>query len=98
MSARSIHTFPRGQSDAIIISGAETGLPPSIERVKKIKSAVPEAPVLIGSGISHTNIGDFLEYADGCIIGTGLKKEEITINPVDIAKVQTLMNIVQNFR
>lgn len=58
----------RGGADAVIVSGARSPVPPSFERVKKVKDAIKK-PVLIGSGISLANIKQFYQKSDGLIIG-----------------------------
>jgi membrane complex biogenesis BtpA family protein len=58
----------RGGADAVIVSGARSPVPPSFERVKKVKDAI-ELPVLIGSGIGLANIKRFYDRSDGIIIG-----------------------------
>jgi membrane complex biogenesis BtpA family protein len=58
----------RGGADAVIVSGARSPVPPSIERVRKVKGAI-DKPVLIGSGISLSNVRRFYDLSDGLIIG-----------------------------
>jgi len=58
----------RGGADAVIVSGARSPVPPSFERVKKVRDAI-EKPVLIGSGISLANVKQFYKKSDGVIIG-----------------------------
>jgi uncharacterized protein len=58
----------RGGADAVIVSGARSPVPPSFERVKKVRDAI-EKPVLIGSGVSLANIRKFYDRSDGIIIG-----------------------------
>ncbi len=58
----------RGGADAVIVSGARSPVPPSFERVKKVRDAVKK-PVLIGSGISLSNVKEFHSRSDGLIIG-----------------------------
>jgi len=58
----------RGGADAVIVSGARSPVPPSFERVKKVRDAIAK-PVLIGSGISLANIRKFFDRSDGIIIG-----------------------------
>jgi len=63
----------RGFADAVIVSGAGTGLatdPEKVERVAKVASGVP---VFLGSGV---NEGNFRKYnsATGFIVGTAFKK------------------------
>ncbi len=58
----------RGGADAVIVSGARSPVPPSFERVKRVKDAIGK-PVLIGSGIGLANIWEFYGRSDGVIIG-----------------------------
>ncbi len=58
----------RGGADAVIVSGARSPVPPSFERVKKVKDAITK-PVLIGSGISLANVKQFYQRSDGLIVG-----------------------------
>jgi uncharacterized protein len=52
----------------VIVSGARSPVPPSFERVKKVRDAI-DKPVLIGSGISLANVKQFFQKSDGVIIG-----------------------------
>jgi uncharacterized protein len=58
----------RGGADAVIVSGARSPIPPTFERVKKVRNAI-EKPVLIGSGISLANVKQFYQKSDGLVIG-----------------------------
>jgi membrane complex biogenesis BtpA family protein len=58
----------RGGADAVIVSGARSPVPPSFEKVKKVRDAITK-PVLIGSGISLANVKQFYARSDGLIIG-----------------------------
>ncbi|MDA4124795.1 MAG: BtpA/SgcQ family protein [Thaumarchaeota archaeon] len=58
----------RGGADAVIVSGPRSPVPPSFERVKKVRDVI-EKPVLIGSGISLSNVRQFYQKSDGIIIG-----------------------------
>ena len=58
----------RGGADAVIVSGPRSPVPPSFERVKKVRAAIKQ-PVLIGSGIGLANIRQVYHKSDGLIIG-----------------------------
>jgi len=58
----------RGGVDAVIVSGARSPVPPSMETVRSVRNAV-KLPVLIGSGIDLANIRDFYEASDGVLLG-----------------------------
>lgn len=73
----------RGGADAVIVSGTSTGRPPTLPEVRKVRDAVPGTPVYIGSGATNRNVARFLDVADGVIVGTAIKMETVTTNPVD---------------
>ena len=58
----------RGGADAVIVSGARSPDPPSMERVEAVREAV-DVPVLIGSGISLANVAEYHAASDGLLIG-----------------------------
>jgi hypothetical protein len=84
-------TWERAGADALIISGAGTGKPTSLEDVQKARAIVPEAPLFIGSGVTKETIASFLHVADGVIVGTAVKKYGILENPVDLDAVREIV-------
>lgn len=88
----------RGLADALIVTGARTGVEPDLEDLTRVKRAVPDTPVLVGSGASKENIVKLLEYADGAIVGTYFKKDGITANRVDVGRVKSFMERVKELR
>ena len=85
----------RGLADGVIVSGAITGEPPSPSEVRAAREAVPDVPVLIGSGLDETNARELLSHADGAIVGTNLKVDGRIENPVDWSRVASLVNLAQ---
>jgi uncharacterized protein len=43
----------------------------------------PEVPVLVNTGAKAETIAEYLRVADGCIVGSDLKVDGYTWNPVD---------------
>jgi membrane complex biogenesis BtpA family protein len=80
----------RGLADALIVSGAATGSPTAPEDLRQVKAAVPQTPVLIGSGLRAQTAPALLALADGAIVGTSLKRDELITEPVDAARVRAL--------
>lgn len=76
-------TYHRGMADALVVSGAATGRAPDQKTIVKVREAVPDAPLLIGSGATRRNVSRLLEAADGVIVGTDLKTKGNVENPVD---------------
>jgi membrane complex biogenesis BtpA family protein len=76
-------TFERGLASALIVTGDATGSPASLDDVRRVKGAVPEAPVLVGSGVTPESAPDVLEVADGIIAGSAIMAGGKAGGPVD---------------
>lgn len=76
-------TAYRGLADGLIVSGSTTGRPADLEDVRRVKEAVPDRLVLVGSGATAVTIADILSVADGAIVGTALKQGGRAGQPVD---------------
>lgn len=83
----------RGLADAVIVSGAATGRPPSVEAVREAQRAARGRPVLIGSGLTPDNAKELLEHAAGAIVGTYFKRDGRIEHEVDPARVARLRAI-----
>ncbi len=88
----------RGLADAIIVTGPETGASPKPKDVERVKRAVPEFPVLVGSGLRPENARDLLKYADGAIVGTYFKEGGDIEGRVDVERVRNLMAVIKSMR
>jgi membrane complex biogenesis BtpA family protein len=80
----------RGLADAVIISGAETGAEPDRGSFGTLRDALPDVPILIGSGLTETNASTFAA-ADGAIVGTWIKIGGRVDAPVDPDRVARLV-------
>ena len=67
-----------------------------IDDLREAKETVPEVAVLANTGVTHENVGGILELADGVIVGTSLKREGSTWNPVDPERAARMVELVQN--
>jgi hypothetical protein len=76
-------------ADGIIITGRQTGEAPDIEDLKEAKLATGQIPVLIGSGLNHSNCHELMQDCDGAIVGTALKIGQY----VDAQKVRDMMKL-----
>ncbi len=88
----------RALADAVIVSGAATGDAPDIDDIKRVKQALPETPILIGSGSCKENVSQLLATADGIIVASSLKRQGILENPVDVERVRVLLEAVNDLR
>ncbi len=83
--------------DAVIVTGFDTGLPPSVERVEECKSAV-DLPILLGSGVNTDNVFSLLKSADGAIVGSWFKDGGNWKNPVNFERTRDFMKEVERLR
>ncbi len=63
----------RGGADAVIVSGATTGAAADPDELAAARDALPDCPLLIGSGAAAQNVADYMPHADGFIVGISLK-------------------------
>lgn len=78
-------TVRRGLADSIIVTGPTTGRPaPLLDFVAAREGlAGSSATLYAGSGVTVENAGDIAPLVDGVIVGTSVKKDGVTTNPVD---------------
>jgi uncharacterized protein len=80
-------------ADVILVSGAMAGAEPDVSVVADIRAAVPkDVPVLLNTGAKAATIAEYLKYADGCIVGSDLKVDGYTWNPVDPARATAFIS------
>src|SRR6266851_4021359 len=90
--------YARGLADALVVSGVATGEPTPMADLKRVRGAVPEAPLLVGSGASPETVAELLSVADGVIVGTSLKRDGRLANPVDVERVRRLVAAARGAR
>jgi hypothetical protein len=88
-------TLDRGLADALIVSGAGTGKAADPDDVRLVRETRPSARILLGSGVTRDNAGEFLPFADGFIVGSSLKAGGKLSNPVDPKKVAALARVMR---
>ncbi|MHA1596934.1 MAG: BtpA/SgcQ family protein [Candidatus Asgardarchaeia archaeon] len=85
-------------ADIVAVSGPMTGMPVDLNQLKEVKEAIPETPVFANTGVNLGNLRKILEVADGAVVGTSLKFDGITWNPVDPERVKKFMRVVRSLR
>jgi uncharacterized protein len=85
-------------ADAILVSGPMAGAEPSLEALREAKSGSPDTPVFANTGVKSTNVRDFLGVADGVIVGSDLKFDGGTWNPVDPERAERFITEVREAR
>jgi membrane complex biogenesis BtpA family protein len=85
-------TFHRGGADALLVTGSGTGREPDWGDLQRVLHAVPDAPVLVASGVTEHNVGRVVREAQGAIVGTSLKRQGQVLEPVDPDRVRALVH------
>ena len=86
-------------ADGILVSGPMAGAEADYNAIAEAKAAVGAAvPVLLNTGAKAGNIADYMRVADGVIVGSSLKVDGYTWNPVDPARVREFMARVREAR
>ncbi len=88
----------RGLADGLVVSGVATGEPTPIGDLKRVRIAVPDSPLLVGSGVTPDTAAELLSIADGLIVGTSVKRDGILPNPVDPRRVARLVEAARASR
>ncbi len=85
------------KADGVIVTGTTTGDAPDMESLCRVRSATG-LPLLIGSGISSENLGLYMPYADGFIVGSALKEHGLWDHPVCENRVQEMVETAEMCR
>jgi uncharacterized protein len=88
-------TIDRGLADAIILSGAVTGSPPSLEDLRLARAAAGSTPMFVGSGASVENINSLMQFADGAIVSSSLKRQGKIENSIDPIRVSQFVETIR---
>jgi membrane complex biogenesis BtpA family protein len=83
-----------GLADAVCVSGPAAGAEAELAMVKSVADAVPDTPVVVGTGVSRENIASLAAVADAFIVGTSIKVDGKTLNPVDPRRADALMQAI----
>lgn len=85
----------RGLADAIIVSGPRTGKAVDISELRDLRKDFPHANIIVGSGASKRNVAELLKYANSVIVGTSVKVDGVTSNPVDAERLKEFVKAVK---
>jgi membrane complex biogenesis BtpA family protein len=84
--------------DAVLVSGQITGEAAALSDLEAVKAVLPDMAVMANTGVKHETVADVLSAADGCIVGSSLKIDGDTWNPVDPARATDFMDRVRRAR
>ena len=84
--------------DAVLVSGQITGEAAAMSDLEAVKAALPDMAVMANTGVKHDTVADVLTVADGCIVGSSLKVDGDTWNPIDPDRALDFMDRVRQAR
>lgn len=84
--------------DAILVGGTQAGDPAQLSDLEEAKAGAPDIPVLANTGVNHDNVQAMLSVVDGVIVGTSLKRDGSTWNPVDPDRAGRMVELVKAAR
>jgi len=85
-------------ADGLCVSGAMTGESIDDNQLRAVREALPDGVVFANTGVNEQSVAEILSVADGVIVGTSLKVDAITWNPVDEARARRFMERVREAR
>ena len=80
--------------DAVLVSGTITGEAAAMTELEAVKKVLPDTYVFANTGVKHATVRDTLKIADGVIVGSSLKVDGHTWNPVDPERAKEFMRLV----
>ena len=90
--AQSAREAATAGADAIIVTGAETGIGPAVTDLDDARAG--GVPVLIGSGLSPDNAASLVPHADGFIVGTSMRSGRTATDRVVRDRVEALTRAI----
>jgi uncharacterized protein len=73
--------------DVVTTSGAGTGTPAEVEKIRRMRRALGDTPLGIASGITPENVGDYLPHADFFLVATGISRSFLDLDPSRVAEL-----------
>lgn len=84
-------------AEGVIVTGVATGEETDVGEVHVVRKAVP-LPVLVGSGVTESNVERYLGVAHALVVGSHFKAEGRWYNAVEPARVHAFMSRVRAWR
>ena len=86
------------RAEAIVVTGEGTGMPTPLDKIIRFREVLGDHPLVVGAGLTPSNAYEQLCIADGAIVGSSLKQNSNTRNPIDAHLVREFMSIVHEVR
>lgn len=85
-------------ADGIVLTGKSTGDSTDTQDLKSTYERRFEIPILIGSGVTKSNLKNYFSMANGIIIGSHFKEDGYWKNDLSIDRIQKFMDHVKELR
>lgn len=86
------------RAEAIVVTGAGTGKETPFDKIKRFREIIGDHPLVVGAGLTPDNAYEQLCISNGAIVGTSLKLDDNTYNPIDRQRVRDFMSVVREAR
>ena len=74
--------------DAIVVTGAGTGINTDLEKIKTFRNILGDFPLIVGAGMTAETAKEQLAFSDGAIVGSYFKEYGEAEYPVDEERVK----------
>ena len=85
-------------AEAIVVTGAGTGKETPFDKIKRFREIIGERPLAVGAGLTPKNAYELLCISNGATVGTSLKIDDNTQNPMDKQRIRDFMSVVKEAR
>ena len=85
-------TAYRGLADALIVSGRATGDAVEPVDLRRVREAVPDRRLFVGSGATAETVAKLLQLATGVIVGSSIKPGGDPTAPVDLGLAKSFVD------
>jgi hypothetical protein len=86
------------RAEAIVVTGKGTGKQTPTDKIKVFRSLMGEHPLVIGAGLTPSNVFEQLSIADGAIVGSCFKLGGLTTQKIQRNLVREFMDEVKKVR
>lgn len=85
------------RADGVIVTGLTTGKPTDPADLAAVRAAT-DLPMLVGSGVTPSNVAAMFEHADAVIVGSFIKRGGVWDRPIDPARAAAMIKAADKAR
>lgn len=88
--------WQRGLADGLVVSGSGTGHTTRPDDLTEVSTAVPDAPVFLGSGVTAEAVSALPSEAHGAIVGSAVMEHGRAGAGIDPARARSFVRALRN--